>query len=425
MAKKAQSAGITFDNPIGPGLDLSNTGQVMADAYTKAIGQHTYFSKHPIQATIMGLLSGAGPGGASIARRADAKNQVDLIKGFMEMSKVLGERQKLQDEITGPRNTLKMNQSLIDAGRQAGGVSPDAPDLMQRNLPGMTDTPADPAQGGFSVQPGKLVADAPIPYIAPADQQKFVQQVGAPSDLSAQMALMPQVAKSGLGVFGGPEQQPGQLNTGVSEQQISLPPVIFDPQTMAGQVGDTFRSALGQGIANQKLPNEQAKLIAEAQKLMAEGKVEEARQKLIQAQTVTEQQMPALIKAQTSDEQASAALKNRTDPNQTSGRAATELEQMTPEQRKAYLDRKAYGDGPSTTDVNSLDSLRERIFHRDSEYKYDADPNTLNANIESYNRLARKAGRPLLQNNWSLSKKIAPQGGGGKSDFTNWDANNK
>lgn len=304
---------------------LSDNIAAIQKAYGPAIQQQSVFERHPIAGILAGLLT-AGPLGAlavhSGAKRTGLERRTKAYQNEQDAIDKAYERQVTEHSITGP--LAAWNERQKDIAKNNPNYTP--PDWQTLN-------PNDPS--GFS--------RPETPYIPEEAQKELYKSRLAPSDLNAEMSLMPQVARSGINVMNNKEGAQGTLQGGVAFQSSDLPSAIGNPETLLNNVGETFRSGLSQGTDKYKFDGEApkreaetGKLIEEAKKAAADGNEAKARALLIKAQTTTEQQRPALIRAQTGQASRSGG---------SAGRAPSLLESMSPEQRQSYIEKQT-GGGP-------------------------------------------------------------------------------
>lgn len=336
--------------PAGLRSDISNAYNTAANQYNEG----SFRARHPIAGPGLDALIGAltlNPINAlmfpMLGQGKEARRKSAISEGFQTYAKNALENQKSADAIAQPRNDAMGNQALIDQAKSQGLIPSGMngiPDLYSRSLPGMD---------------GEAAAPTNVPVYSPGFLDSYRKGAFGGSDLNYFQDASRQNAAQFYGMSSGVtppavggDATPGALTAGVSETntgQANVPAPFFvsDPGSIMDNLAKVQTDALTQGQNRYEFDQEAPKRAAEVQKLMAEGRVEEARRLLLGAQTTTEKQRPGLIKAQASEASASAALKNRTDPNLRSGggRAPNVIDLMTPEQRQQYAARTAAGLG--------------------------------------------------------------------------------
>lgn len=257
-----------------------------------------------------------------------------LQNAWVKRMSDIGALQKSADEVMGPRNAWNERQRDIAANNP-------------KYTPPEWQTPAYDQAGNMS---GFQTPDTP--FIPEEAQKSLYSSRLGPSDIKAQIGLMPGVANQAMGML----QPPGDgktLQARVGMQDIQLPTAIGNPETLMNNIGEVFRTGLTQGTEkykfDQEAPKRQAeidKLTQEAKNLIAEGKIKEAEAKIRQIQAKYAEQR----------EKAEIGSINRSNTSGSSGRAPTMLEMMSPGQREAYFNKEA-GLGPRQMSIEDTQKM--------------------------------------------------------------------
>lgn len=271
--------------------NLNAAIQAANSVYEPLTTKQTFFERHPIMGAGLGLLM-AGPGGAvALPASAKTKGRERRATAMEAYRSAINDAYAQENILKGLQESQNQGNVASDALINSGMASPFAPgsyvssDAMKSALDGGTADKTynrirQDQQADFNnIMPGALRQIPPLPNMQPN---------GSPQAGQPQMMDDPSLG------------QPQTLAGGISQQQ-QLPAQPMRPFTYNNP--DLLKQAITNQTELQKTALSQApdyaKVLPEIQKLLAEGKTEEAKALLIGAQTATEKQKPALVQAQT------------------------------------------------------------------------------------------------------------------------------
>lgn len=344
--------------------------------YQQQASAPSYYEQHPNKAIIQGFLGGAGLNALFMPQMiedAANKRRYEAYTKWGDVYKSAIEQQKNIDGITQPRYDTTLEQQRLDAlnrERMAQGLQA-IPDLYQRSLPGIDGEPAKQYD---------------IPNYSPEARKAYMDSAFGGSDINYKNSLdnytrdlnynRPSNALGGLPGGGGNTLQGGVKTQMGTLEPPAAPMFVNDPKTIMEQLTSAGNNALSEGQKRFEFDQEAPKRLAEIQKLLAEGKTEQARQLLMQAQTATERQRPALIRAQARNENSGASLKDRTNPNL---RAPNIIDLMTPEQRAQYAAVTASGQNKPMTAADGINLLKLQNAAAEKDWAGNPTPTAINA----------------------------------------------